>query len=255
MPRSCSRPSFPQVAPLLRRFQDRQGELREVPLPVVLLSFMGTFFAYFLSHYFIAASEFPEHAGELDRAIYGCVPAWNHKMSTRLLSIVRKEFIQLFRDKRLLALILLVPLVQMVLLSYVFSNDLRDLPIAVFDQSHSVESMELLDAYQATDYFLVSYSVNTNAELTALIENGAVGVGLVIPPDYAVRLRQGQAQVSFIIDGSDPTIASTALSVAQLIAQNHATELMVQRARAQWPEPEKHNCRLRCAPPFGTTPT
>jgi AcrR family transcriptional regulator len=51
---------FPQVAPLLRRFQDRQGELREVPGPVVLLSFMGTFFAYFLSHYFLAASEFPE---------------------------------------------------------------------------------------------------------------------------------------------------------------------------------------------------
>jgi len=150
-------------------------------------------------------------------------------MKTRLLSIVRKEFIQLFRDKRLLALILLVPLVQMVLLSYVFSNDLRDLPIAVFDQSHSAESMDLLDAYQATDYFLLSYSVNSYAELTSLIEKGAVGVGLVIPPDYAMRLHQGQAQVSFIIDGSDPTVASTALSVAQLIAQNHATELMVQK--------------------------
>jgi AcrR family transcriptional regulator len=50
---------FPQVAPLLERFQDRQGELREVPLQVVLLSFLSTFFAYFLSHYFIMASEIP----------------------------------------------------------------------------------------------------------------------------------------------------------------------------------------------------
>jgi AcrR family transcriptional regulator len=50
---------FPQVAPLLERFQDRQGELREVPLQVVLLSFLSTFFAYFLSHYFIMASDFP----------------------------------------------------------------------------------------------------------------------------------------------------------------------------------------------------
>lgn len=150
-------------------------------------------------------------------------------MNTRLIAIVRKEFIQLFRDKRLLALILLVPLVQMVLLSYIFSNDLRDLPVAVFDQSYSAESKALLDAYQATDYFLLAYSVNTNAELTSLIEKGAVGVGLVIPPDYALRLHQGQAQVSFIIDGSDPTIASTALSVAQLIAQHHSTELMVEK--------------------------
>jgi len=150
-------------------------------------------------------------------------------MNTRLIAIVRKEFIQLFRDKRLLALILLVPLVQMVLLSYIFSNDLRNLPVAVFDQSYSAESRDLLDAYEATDYFLLAYSVNTNAELTSLIEKGAVGVGLVIPPDYALRLRQGQAQVSFIIDGSDPTIASTALSVAQLIAQHYSTELMVEK--------------------------
>ena len=50
---------FPQVVPLLKRFQEQHGELRDVPLPVVLLSFMGTFFAYFLSHYFILASDFP----------------------------------------------------------------------------------------------------------------------------------------------------------------------------------------------------
>lgn len=150
-------------------------------------------------------------------------------MKSRLIAILRKEFIQLFRDKRMLALVLLVPLVQMVLLSYVFSNDVKYMPIAVFDQSHSVESTALLDAYQTTDYFVLAYAVNTNAELTDLIEKGQVGVGLVIPPDYAVRLRQGQAQVSFILDGSDPTIASTALSAAMLIAQNHATELMVQK--------------------------
>ncbi len=150
-------------------------------------------------------------------------------MNSRLISIIRKEFIQLFRDKRMLALILLVPLVQMVLLSYVFSNDVRDLPIAVFDQSHSAESTALLDAYQATDYFLVSYAVNSYDDLTDLIEKGKVGVGLVIPPDYAAQLYQGGAQVSFVLDGSDPNIASTALSVAQLIAQSHATKLLIQR--------------------------
>jgi ABC-2 type transport system permease protein len=150
-------------------------------------------------------------------------------LNPRLISIIRKEFIQLFRDKRMLALILLVPLVQMVLLSYVFSNDVKDLPMAVFDQSHSAESTDLLDAYQATDYFKVSYAVNTNAEMTELIEKGKVGVGLVIPPDYAARLYQGNAQVSFVIDGSDPSIASTALSVAQLIAQSHSTKLLLER--------------------------
>jgi ABC-2 type transport system permease protein len=150
-------------------------------------------------------------------------------MTSRLTAIIRKEFIQLFRDKRMLALIILVPLVQMVLLSYVFSNDVKYLPIAVFDQSHSTESTALLDAYQTTDYFDLAYAVNTNTELTDLIEKGEVGVGLVIPPDYAVRLYEGRAQVSLILDGSNPTIANTALSAAQLIAQNYATKLMVEK--------------------------
>jgi ABC-2 type transport system permease protein len=52
---------------------------------------------------------------------------------------------------------------------------------------------------------------------------------LIIPPDYAIRLQEGKAQVAFIVDGSDPTIASTALSVAQLIAQRHSTDLMAER--------------------------
>jgi ABC-2 type transport system permease protein len=150
-------------------------------------------------------------------------------MTSRLTAIIRKEFIQLFRDKRMLALIILVPLVQMVLLSYVFSNDVKYLPIAVFDQSHSTESTALLDAYQTTDYFDLAYAVNTNTELTDLIEKGEVGVGQVIPPDYAVRLYEGRAQVSLILDGSNPTIANTALSAAQLIAQNYATKLMVEK--------------------------
>ena len=152
-------------------------------------------------------------------------------MNSRLLSIIRKEFIQLFRDKRLLAIILVLPLVQLFLLSYAFSTDVRDLPLAVFDQSHSPEGRALLDAYSAADYFKVAYSVGSDAELRSLIEKGAAGVGLIIPPDYASRLLEGNAQVAFIVDGSDPSIANTALSAAQLIAQSHSTRLMVQKLR------------------------
>jgi ABC-2 type transport system permease protein len=150
-------------------------------------------------------------------------------MKSRLIAIVRKEFIQLFRDKRMLALIMVIPLMQLFLLSYAVSNDVRDLPMAVFDQSHSAESRTLLDAYRATDYFKMSYFVASDLELRQLIEMNEVGVGLIIPPDYAIRLQEGKAQVAFIVDGSDPTIASTALSVAQLIAQRHSTDLMAER--------------------------
>jgi ABC-2 type transport system permease protein len=150
-------------------------------------------------------------------------------MTSRLVSIIRKEFIQLFRDKRMLGLILVLPLVQLVLLGYIFSSDVYDLPLAVFDQSHSAESRALLEAYHAADYFEVSYAAGSEAELRSLIEKGEVGVGLIIPPDYAARLNEGQAQVAFIVDGSDPSIANTALSSAQLIAQSYSTRLLSEK--------------------------
>ena len=74
-------------------------------------------------------------------------------MNSRLISIIRKEFIQIFRDKRTLALILVMPLVQLFLLGYAATNDVRNVPLAVYDQSHSPEARALLDAYRAADYF------------------------------------------------------------------------------------------------------
>jgi ABC-2 type transport system permease protein len=150
-------------------------------------------------------------------------------MNNRLISIVRKEFIQLWRDKRMLAMILVFPLIQLFLLSYIFTTDVRNLPMAVFDQSHSAEARDLLQAYRSTDYFALTYAVNSDSELHRLIEKGEVGIGLIIPPDYASQVHRGQAQVALILDGSDPTIANTALSAARLIAQNYATDLMVER--------------------------
>ena len=150
-------------------------------------------------------------------------------MNSRLISLIRKEFIQLWRDKRMLALIVVIPLVQMFLLGYAFNNEIQDLPLAVFDQSHSAESRALLEAYQATDIFELTYVVGSDAELQQLIEGNRVSAALIIPPDYAAQLQRGQGDVAFILDGSDASRATTALSAAQLIAQSHATQLLLQK--------------------------
>ncbi len=147
-------------------------------------------------------------------------------MKTRLISIIRKEFIQLFRDKRMLAIILVIPLVQLFLLGYAATNEVQDIPMAVFDQSKTAESRHLLDAFRSTDYFLVTHVVNSLTEMQELIEKGEVNAGFVITPDYADKVKNGGAQVSFILDGSDPTMASTALSAAQLIGQSYSTEIL-----------------------------
>ena len=150
-------------------------------------------------------------------------------MNSRLFSIIRKEFIQIMRDKRTLIIILIIPIMQLFLLGYSATNDIRNVPLAVFDQCRCTESRLLLDSYRAADYFRIAYTTGSEDELRGLIENGQVRAGILIPPDYNQRLAAGDAQVAFILDGSDPTVASTALSAAQLIGQSHATALMTER--------------------------
>jgi ABC-2 type transport system permease protein len=150
-------------------------------------------------------------------------------MNSRLISIIRKEFIQIFRDVRTLAMILIIPIMQLFLLGYSATSDVRNIPLAVLDRSRSYESRALLDAYRAADYFKIAYMVTSEADIEQLISSGDARAAVIIPPDYAQRLNEGGAQVAFILDGSDPTSASTALSAAQLISQSHATQLLAER--------------------------
>jgi ABC-2 type transport system permease protein len=150
-------------------------------------------------------------------------------MNTRLMSIIRKEFIQIFRDVRTLAMILVIPIMQLFLLGYSATNDVRNIPLAVLDRSRSPESRALLDAYRAADYFKIAFSVESESEIEDLISRGEARAAVIIPPDYAQRVSDGDAQVAFILDGSDPTSASTALSAAQLISQSHATEILAEK--------------------------
>ncbi|MEA1978136.1 MAG: ABC transporter permease [Chloroflexota bacterium] len=151
-------------------------------------------------------------------------------VNIRLQSIMRKEFIQIIRDPRTLILIIFIPIMQLLLMGYAATTDVRNVPLAIFDQDRGMEARALLDAYRAADYFHLAYDVDSLDEILSLIDGGDAKAGLIIPPDYNQQIAgKGTAQIAFVLDGSDPTIAATSLSAAQLIAQAHATELMVER--------------------------
>lgn len=150
--------------------------------------------------------------------------------NSRLRSLLRKEFIQILRDPRTLVLVLVIPIMQLFLLGYAATNDVRNVPLAVFDQDHSPAARTLLDAYRAADYFSLAYDVDSEKELRDLVDNGKARAGLIIPPDYSERLQNGEtAEIAFVLDGSDPTVASTALSAARFIGQEHATRILEER--------------------------
>ena len=148
----------------------------------------------------------------------------------RLRSIIRKEFIQIIRDPRTLILVIAIPIMQLLMMGYAATTDVRNVPLAIFDQDRGPEARALLDAYRAADYFHLAYDVDSLDEILSLIDRGDAKAGLIIPPDYNQQMAgEGTAQIAFVLDGSDPTVASTSLSAAQLIAQSHATDVMAER--------------------------
>jgi ABC-2 type transport system permease protein len=155
-------------------------------------------------------------------------------MNSRLISLIRKEFIQILRDPRTLVLILVIPVMQLLLLGYSATNDVRNVPLAVFDQDRGPAARALLDAFRAADYFQLTYDAASEDELRLLVDRGEARAGLVIPPGYTNTLNGGgSAQVAFILDGSDPTVAATSLSAAQLIGQAQATQILAERLSRQ----------------------
>ncbi|MGQ9815777.1 MAG: ABC transporter permease [Candidatus Roseilinea sp.] len=152
-------------------------------------------------------------------------------MNPRLASIIRKEFIQIMRDKRTLVIILILPIMQLFLLGYSAITETRNVPLAVLDQCRCAESRALLDAYRTADYFLLAYDAGSEDEIRILIEQGDARAGIIIPPDYNAALAEGNAQVAFILDGSDASAGSTMLAAATLIGQEHATALMMEKLK------------------------
>ena len=151
-------------------------------------------------------------------------------MNTRLLAIIRKEFIHILRDPRTLGVMLLMPVIQLILLGYTATTDIRHLHTAVYDTDHTIQSRQLIDAYRASDYFEISYYVQSENEMATLLDRGDIRAGIVIPAGYGDKLARGEtAQVAFLIDGSDPSVATTAFAASQSVGQAFNTTIIQQR--------------------------
>ncbi len=147
----------------------------------------------------------------------------------RLRAIVRKEVIQIFRDRRTLATIISLPIMQLLLYGYL-SNDVTYIPTAVFDESRTMESRTLLDAFANTTYVDLRYYTTSFDQVRRLIDGGQAKIGIWIPPDYAARLRGGRpAQVEVIVDASEPTSARTVLGIASQLGSVLSTQIVLRQ--------------------------
>lgn len=138
--------------------------------------------------------------------------------------IIRKEFQQLRRDRRLLPLIFLSPVLQIALLGYAANMDVKDIPLAVCDQDHSVESRQLVTSFLESGSYVAAAYVPDAASAERSIEEGKSSLALVIPPEFGRSLTgRKAAPLQLLADGSDSQSAAIGLTYATLIVSRAQT--------------------------------
>jgi ABC-2 type transport system permease protein len=152
-------------------------------------------------------------------------------MLKRIWAITQKEFITTFRDRGTLAIILLMPLIQLTLFAYGIRTDVKHIPMVVADQSLDQSSRSYIADLVQSGYFDVVRSVPDQAGVVRMIDDGEAKLGVVIPADFSKKVDHHSASVLFIVDGSDPFTTQSAYNAANLIAQKHSLELVLDDLR------------------------
>ena len=140
---------------------------------------------------------------------------------SRIAAVMVKEFTQLRRDRITYAMILAMPLVQLLLFGYAINTDPRHLPAAVVSYDHSRIADDLVATLQNTSYVDITHQPSSEAEMDRLMRRGSISLALTIPPDFTRHVLKGErAQVLAEVDASDPIAAAgVTAAVAALPAQ------------------------------------
>ena len=145
----------------------------------------------------------------------------------RIGQIVRKEFIQIRRDKGLLRTVVLMPVIQLLIYGYVVATEIRALPVAVLDYSNSAEARRLADRFVSSGYFEFKGYLSSSSQIDRELNTGEALMVVVIPVDYAENIRRGvRATVQLLVDGTNSNTATVALGYAGgIVAAENADRL------------------------------
>lgn len=134
----------------------------------------------------------------------------------RLLAVMVKELRQMRRDRITLAMIVGIPVMQLVLFGYAINLNLRGLSAGIADMANTSASRAVVMDMVATGVIEPRLSATSPQELTEQLRRGRISVGVVIPPDFEARRLDGREAVQVLVDGSDTVVQSAAIQLAQL---------------------------------------
>jgi ABC-2 type transport system permease protein len=155
-------------------------------------------------------------------------------MDINILPIVRKEFRQIKRDKRVLAVLLFVPAMMLFMFGYALNFDIKHTATAVYDEDNSAVSRDFVQQFFRNEYFDYTYRLQSKSEINALVDGGIVKMVLVIPSKFSERLAQGgNASVQIIVDGSNSNTGATILGYVNMIIQQYSINVMTEKFAMQ----------------------
>ena len=135
-----------------------------------------------------------------------------------------------------LALIFMMPLVQLLLFGYAIQTEVKHIKTVVFDQSLSYESRDLQQAFAASGYFDVIGAAGSYDEVTEMIDSGRDKVGIIYPPEFAHTLKRGQNKtVKEVVDASDSMVSNQAVAIANSIGLLKSQEVLFQNMNISGP--------------------
>jgi ABC-2 type transport system permease protein len=144
----------------------------------------------------------------------------NRLSPPRLWAVVVKEFVQMRRDRLTFAMMLGIPLMQMIIFGFAINADPRNLPLAVLSADNSPFSRSIVAAMQNTGYFDLVRTLSDEEEARRLIDRGTVQFVLTIPADFSRDLVRGQRPALVLeADATDPAATSNAVSAVRVLAE------------------------------------
>lgn len=148
----------------------------------------------------------------------------------RLVTLIKKEFIQIRRDRRMLPILVILPVMQLLILGYAVSSDIKHLATAVCDLDRTAESRAFADKFATSGYFDIRYRIADERRIKELVDEGKVRVGIVIPPRFAKSLASQQtATVQLLLDGTDSNTANVAQGYVTQIVNAESARILVER--------------------------
>jgi len=145
-----------------------------------------------------------------------------------IIEIVRKEFYQIRQDKRMIAVSIIAPIMQVLLLGYAATTDIKYTNLVVCDMDRTAESRELISSFTNSHYFVLKYTVDMPNEVDYYIDHAKASVALVIPSRFSEKLLgRRTAPLQMIFDGADANTANILLGYATQIVSSYSQSILI----------------------------